>query len=172
VASDVQEQQSPNHDLPRRPKSGFAREKLKRLSAEARAERAEAKLRELGAAMSGVEQIKIEEATEDQIAGLRSRYGGLADAVAEGAMTLEAALVEADKRDTKPNSGYARKRIALIRALAEKDRLEAELSELQRDHEKLEAAFSELLKLHNSLLEDLKARQHPLPSFLMGRAHV
>jgi hypothetical protein len=49
VASDVQEQQSPNHDLPRRPKSGFAREKLKRLAAEERANTAEAKLRELGA---------------------------------------------------------------------------------------------------------------------------
>jgi chromosome segregation ATPase len=162
------------HEPPRKPKSGFAREKVKRLAAEARASEAEAKLRALGAAMSDGEQIQTQETeqAEDQIAGLRSRYGGLADAVVEGAMTLEAALVEADKRDSKPNSGYARKRIALIRALAEKDRLEAELSELQRDHEKLEAAFSELLKLHNSLLEDLKARQHPLPSFLMGRAHV
>ena len=45
---------------PRKPKSGFAREKMKRLAAEARANKAKAKLRELGA-MSDVEQIETQE---------------------------------------------------------------------------------------------------------------
>jgi hypothetical protein len=58
VAMDVD-----SHDRPRKPKSGFAREKVKRLAAEARAAKAETKLRELEHAMSEVEEIEMQEVT-------------------------------------------------------------------------------------------------------------
>ena len=72
----------------------------------------------------------------------------------------------------KPNSGYGRLRLRHKHLIGLHERLQADHEVLRHDHEKLEAAFSELLKLHNSLLDDLKTRQHPLPSFLMRRAHV
>jgi hypothetical protein len=62
-----QEQCRPNHDLPRKPKSGFAREKTKRLAAEARAVKAETELRELEAAMSDIEQIETQEPEQEQL---------------------------------------------------------------------------------------------------------
>ncbi len=43
---------------------------------------------------------------EQQLESLRARYSGLAAAVDEGVMSLEAAIVEATKRGDKPRSGY------------------------------------------------------------------
>lgn len=73
----------------------------------------------------------------EQLRNLRARYSGLASAVAEGKMTLEAALAEAEKRSEKPRSGYARKKIAMTRLYAERDRLQAEHDALQSDHSAL-----------------------------------
>jgi hypothetical protein len=123
----------------RKPKSGFAREKMKRLAAEARADRAETKLRELGV-------------MNDEI---------------------ETAQQSAPSNPDRPRSGYARLRNRHRDLIGMHERLQEDYAHLTRAHEELEAAFSELLAIHERLLGDLRARkQHPLPSFLMGRAHV
>ena len=57
---------------------------------------------------------------------LHAHATGLAAAVEEGAMSLEAALAEIAKREGKPRSGYARKKIAMMRLYAEKERLQAD----------------------------------------------
>jgi hypothetical protein len=125
----------------RKPKSGFAREKVKRLAAEARANKAETKLRELGVMDDEIETQEPQQS--------------------------------APSNPDRPRSGYARLRNRHRDLIGMHERLQEDYAHLKRAHEELEAAFSELLAIHERLLGDLRARkQHPLPSFLMGRAHV
>ena len=64
-------------------------------------------------------------------------------------MSLEAALAEATKRGEKPRSGYARKKIAMMRLYAEKERLQA-------DHEALQKAYQDLAGYSDTLNAEIK----------------
>ena len=87
---------------------------------------------------------------EQQLEKLRT-YKGLAAAVDEGAMSLEAALAEIAKREGKPRSGYARKKIAMTRLYAEKERLQA-------DHEALRKSYQDLAGYSDALTAELKRK--------------
>jgi flagellar biosynthesis/type III secretory pathway protein FliH len=50
------------------------------------------------------------------------------------------------ERDPKLRSGYARKRLALIRTTAERDRLQASFDELQAEHQALQAEIERAAK--------------------------
>jgi hypothetical protein len=100
-----------------------------------------------------------------QLDWLHSNYPSLGAAVAEGAMTLEDALAEADRRLAKPRSGYARKKIELKRAWHKAELLQAKYDALQADFDALRAMYVEMedaLFENAELLERLQS-QRPAP---------
>ena len=83
------------------------------------------------------QQLEVASTPEQKLEWLHAHYSGLSAAVDEGVMSLEAALAEATKRGEKPRSGYARKKIAMMRLYAEKERLQADYEALQHNYQEI-----------------------------------
>ena len=95
------------------------------------------------------QQTTTEQPTPEQLEKLRG-CKGLSAAVDEGAMTLEAALAEIAKREGKPRSGYQRKKIAMMRLIAE--------------HDALKKAYQDLAGYSDTLTAECKRRDEEVAS--------
>jgi hypothetical protein len=114
-------------ELPRKPKSGFAREKVKRLAAEARADKAEAELREFVGTMSDVEQTETQEPEQEQPAS-----------------------------SDRPRSGYARLRNRHRDLIELYENLMKDHTALTAKHEELQLDVQRLLEQHTRLMQAVR----------------
>ena len=101
------------------------------------------------AAATPEQQTKPVLTLQQQLEKLRG-CKGLSAAVDEGAMTLEAASAEIAKREGKPRSGYQRKKIAMMRLIA--------------DHDALKKAYQELAGYSDTLNAECKRRDEEVAS--------